>query len=165
MKNNLNCSLIKPGRLLIDTNLLLLLFIGLYDKRLITTFKRTSNRFIDEDFENLSKFVDNFRKIVTTPHILTELSNFSGELSGRKKDDFFLFLSENIVNLEEIIDPSINIIENEEFIKFGLTDTAIYCLSRNKIPVITVDFKLSGYLQSKNIEVFNFNHIRSYLFN
>ncbi len=65
--------------LLIDSNLLLLLFVGQYDPTRIQKFKRT-DQFTVGDYELLADYVEQFRELVTTPSILTEVSNLLGQL-------------------------------------------------------------------------------------
>ena len=65
--------------LLIDSNLLLLLFVGLRDRDRIQKFKRTA-QFTIRDFERLAAFIRRFKEVVTTPSILTEVSNLLGQL-------------------------------------------------------------------------------------
>ena len=55
---------------LIDTNLLVLLLVGLVNKRRILDFKRTQN-FTIEDFDILLRLVNWFGKLFTTPHVLS----------------------------------------------------------------------------------------------
>lgn len=63
---------------LVDTNLLLLFFVGGYDRSLVERFRRTADRFVAPDFDTLSALLMSFERIVTTPHILTETSNLLG---------------------------------------------------------------------------------------
>ena len=65
--------------LLVDTNLLLLHLIGRTNKNRILKFKRTQAYTI-EDFELLERFIAEFKILITTPHVLTEVSNL-GDLS------------------------------------------------------------------------------------
>ncbi len=58
-----------------DTSPLLLLLIGSYDKSIIKGFKRLS-RYDSDDFELLFQFVAT-RKVIVTPQILAEVSNFA----------------------------------------------------------------------------------------
>ena len=70
--------------ILIDSNLLLLYFIGKYNKTLIQRFKRTQ-KYVTEDYELLTAVIKDFTKIITTPNILTEVSNLSGNLENKFK--------------------------------------------------------------------------------
>ena len=65
--------------ILIDTNILLLYFVGSYDIQQISRFKRTK-KFVVEDYKLLTRIWNSFKKIVTTPHILTEVSNWGKDL-------------------------------------------------------------------------------------
>ena len=63
----------------VDTNLLLLFLIGSYRVDLIRRFKRTQ-RYFPDDFHLLRRFLSEFRQIVVTPHILTEVTNLALQL-------------------------------------------------------------------------------------
>jgi hypothetical protein len=60
--------------ILIDTNILLLYFLGSFDQDLIPSFKRTV-QFTVEDYNTLLLLLQMFDRLVTTPNILTEVSN------------------------------------------------------------------------------------------
>lgn len=64
---------------LVDTNLLLLYVVGVYEPHRIERFKRTST-FTTEDFELLKRLLGHFETVATTPPVLTEVSNFLGHL-------------------------------------------------------------------------------------
>ncbi|MEW6130426.1 MAG: PIN domain-containing protein [Acidobacteriota bacterium] len=145
--------------ILIDTNVLLLYFIGRCDPNQISKFKRT-RQFVIEDYELLIDLLHSFKKIITTPNILTEVSNLSGQLGEPFKTEFFTHFVSEISTLEEHYVASQEAIKIEEFVKVGLTDSCIFDLSKDKYLVLTDDFKLSQYLQKKSIDVINFNHIR-----
>jgi hypothetical protein len=72
------------GALLLDTNLLLLLFIGGKDISLIKKAK-TLAAYTEEDYELLQELasLNRFTVLLTTPHIITEVSN----LLGKERDD------------------------------------------------------------------------------
>jgi rRNA-processing protein FCF1 len=145
--------------ILIDTNILLLYFIGRCDPKQIQKFKRT-RQFTIEDFDLLLSLIQNFNKVITTPNILTEVSSLSGQLGEPFKIEFFTNFMREISILEEHYVQSQDAINVEEFIKVGLTDACIFDLSKDSYLVLTDDFRLSQYLQKKNIDVINFNHIR-----
>lgn len=145
---------------LVDTNLLLLYFVGSFDQKEIPKFKRTKG-FATEDYSTLLRLFEHFEKIVTTPNILTEVSNLSGQLAEYLKLDYFTVFAHGIILLDEHYSPSADIAKTEEFRQFGLTDAGISCLAaKGNYLVITDDFRLSQYLQKKGIDALNFNHIR-----
>ena len=150
----------RQAGILVDTNILLLLFIGALDQSLIPRFKRT-RQFTVEDYATLTTILGLFDKIVTTPHILTEVSNLSGQLAEPARSEYFKNFSSGITLLEEENVASRDIGQMQEFAKFGLTDTGIIRLTRGRYLVLTDDFRLSQYLQSVGVDVVNFNHIRT----
>ena len=145
--------------ILIDTNILLLYFIGSFNQNLISRFKRTL-QFTPEDYDTLLILLHPFARLVTTPNILTEVSNLSGHLGEPIRTNYFQFLAERIPSMEERYINSASIVEQESFKKIGLTDTGILEISKTRYLVLTDDFRLSQTLQSQNIDVVNFNHIR-----
>lgn len=146
--------------LFIDTNILLLFFVGTIGKNYITTFKRTE-KFVIEDYDLLLGFIDNFSKIITTPYVLTEVNSLANQLPEHLKEKFYevcyKFLESKLI---EVYEPSIEISKNKMFYKFGLTDTSIEIVCKNKFLILTDDFRLSNFFSNKNIDNINFNHIR-----
>src|SRR5437667_6470122 len=73
--------------ILVDSNILLLLLVGNFNRRLISKFKRTQT-FDEQDYDILVDLLANFGSIHTTPHVLTEVSNLSRSLPIRNIEDF-----------------------------------------------------------------------------
>ncbi|NUO08393.1 MAG: hypothetical protein HUU08_06875 [Candidatus Brocadia sp.] len=145
--------------ILIDTSILLMYFIGNYNKSLIPRFKRT-NKYVPEDYELLTSFIKCFTKIITTPNILTEVSNFSDNLEDKHKTLYFSEFTEQLELLYEFYTPSQDIGKLDHFAKYGLTDSGIIYLVKGKYLVLSDDFPLVNYLQSKSIDAINFTHLR-----
>ena len=150
----------KNKGLLIDTNLLLVYFVGKYDVNLISKFKRTLTFTID-DFNKLQRIFIFFSKIVSTPNILTEVNSLSNQLPENVKLNYYLKMKEQIVKLDERFTESKRICELTHFPKFGLTDTGIIELVKDEYLVLTDDFRLANYLEKMKMDVINFNHLRS----
>jgi hypothetical protein len=148
--------------LLVDANLLLLFFVGVANPEEIPRFKRT-NHYTLEDFELLGEFVARFERVVVTPHILTEVSNLAGQLPDHAKPGVFSALTIGLEHLDERHTVALELSKHESFSRFGITDSAVLAHARDELLVLTDDFRLSGYLQSLGVDVFNFNHLRSYL--
>lgn len=145
--------------LLVDTNLLLVYFVGLYDPERIRKFKRTMAFSVDE-FLLLAKLLTLFKTLVTTPNILTEVSNLSGQLPEYLRSLFYKDLASRISTLEEHYNPSAKVSSLAHFGRLGLTDSGIVDLVKDNYLVLTDDLRLVGYLQNMGIDVINFNHIR-----
>ncbi|MEH2227908.1 PIN domain-containing protein [Nostoc sp.] len=147
---------------LIDTNILLLFLVGSVNQERITKFNRTQ-QFIPEDYELLLAFISSFQKLVTTPNILTEVNSLANQLGEPERSQCFAIFAQfvkNVALLDEYYVKSLDAVNTEKFIKFGLTDSGILTLSKGKYLVLTDDFKLASYLQSVEIDVINFNNIR-----
>jgi hypothetical protein len=147
--------------LLLDTNLLLLLFIGGKDSSLIKQ-ARTLSAFVEDDYDLLLEVVKNnsFNSLVTTPHIMTEVSN----LLGKERDHIRRFgrdaMAEFLCKCTEHTDSSVNLVSDPEFNRLGLTDVAIAVASKLPAFVLTVDLDLYLHVSSSGLEAENFNHIR-----
>lgn len=147
---------------MVDTNLLLLYVVGVTDPRVIETFKRT-NRYTVEDFVILVEYIDKFSRRLTTPHILTEVSNFVGQLPDHLKPQGFDRLAAIAqVYLEEHYLPAVMVTNSLAFRVFGLTDVGIGEVAQGQYLVLTDDFPLTVHLQGRGVDVLNFNHLRPY---
>jgi rRNA-processing protein FCF1 len=145
--------------ILIDTNILLCYLVGLLNPKRIPLFKRTA-QFVVEDFTLLSALLGYFKRIVTTPNILTEVNSFSQQLGEPDRTKLLDIFSKQIQILDEHYVESRIVAEREEFTRLGLTDSGILHLSPTKYLVLTDDFRLANHLSKNGIDVINFNHIR-----
>lgn len=149
----------KQKGIIIDTNILLLLFVGSVNKKRISKFNRTE-QFSPEDYDLLVEIISYFSKIVVTPNILTEVSNFINQLSEPERSKALDFLAKVLTKWDEFYIESSTATQVEKFTKFGLTDSGIISLAKEKYLVLTDDFKLANYLEKIEIDAVNFNHIR-----
>jgi rRNA-processing protein FCF1 len=145
--------------ILLDTNILLLYYVGQYNPDLIEKYKRTC-MFIIKDYYLLEKLIQNFHRIISTPNILTELNSFCNQLDDKNKQGFLQNFKLKIDTIHEKYIPSKEIAEKEIFIRFGLTDTGIVDTIKDKYLLLTDDFRLAQYLTKNKVDVINFNHIR-----
>lgn len=151
--------------ILIDTNILILWVVGTVNRERISLFNRTKT-FTPNDYDILSQIIDYFSKIVTTPHILTEVNSLMNTLGEPERSNALKILAKAIKNSDKVHEEyreSFQIMQNEKFSKFGLTDCGILEICQGRYLVLTDDFKLAGYLSSQNIDTINFNHIRGLL--
>ena len=99
-------------------------------------------------------------KVVTTPHILTEVSNLLGQLRRDERNSYFAVFAQGITVLEELHPLSVDIAKMEEFRRFGITDAGLIALAQQHL-IITADVPLSNYLATAGVDVLNFNQIRA----
>ena len=123
------CLRYRKKGVLVDANLLLLLVVGNIDVSLIPRFKRTRT-FVVEDHALLSRLLDFFSRIVTTPNILTEVSNLGSQLKDDRRPVFASSLQSTIDVLDEQYIQSHEVAETREFSRFGLTDAGILRLAK-----------------------------------
>ncbi|MDX2232391.1 MAG: PIN domain-containing protein [Leptolyngbyaceae cyanobacterium bins.349] len=145
--------------ILIDTNILLLYFVGSVNRDRISRFNRTE-KFIPEDYDTLLEIIRFFPKRVTTPNILTEVNSLSNQLGEPERSNCLSIFAKSISLLDEHYIDSCTISERPEFVRFGLTDCGILEAAQNQYLVLTDDLKLSVHLQSQGVDVVNFNNIR-----
>lgn len=147
---------------LLDSNLLLLYFVGLYDPERIGTFKRTySQGFTVDDFDLLCRLLDCFDTVVTTPNILTEVSNLSNQLRNDERDSYFVVFANSAALLTERYIESKKICVLAHFNRYGLTDSGTISCAKGNYLVVTGDAPLVGCLQNLGIDVINFNHLKT----
>ena len=145
---------------LVDSNLLLLLFIGATDRKIISRFKRTQT-FVEEDYDTLLAYLDCFSKRITLPNILTEVSNLAMALTDEYREQFGGAFQRGLTILDEYYEASQEVALNPAMMKYGLTDTAILLHARDRYLLLTDDFKLAGFFNSQKGAAVNFNHIRT----
>jgi len=146
--------------ILIDTNIFLLYLVGTVNRERISKFKRT-NQFLPEDYDLLLQIVNGFKKVITTPNIMTEVNSLANQLGEPERSQCLNIFAVIITNIsEEYIDSSI-VAQHSLFARFGLTDCGIMCVAKDKYLVLTDDLKLALYLQAQEIDSINFNNLRA----
>jgi hypothetical protein len=153
----------RSAGILVDTNLLLLYFVGYYDPQQLERWSRTK-QFTPEDFAVLVTFLQEFDQVVSTPHVLTEVSNLLGQLQGYVRDRCFELFASDITRIRERHTPAETLSTSAAFTRFGITDAAISDASPGTYLVLTDDFPLYHYLSGKGVDVLNFNNIRPFYY-
>jgi hypothetical protein len=154
-------SLVRPyiGRsAILDTNVLLLHLLCTLDFSLLRSFKRLG-MFEEYDYLLLSELLKLFPAWCTTPHVLTEVSNLANALPDWKKSSWTEIFSQRIQVVPELFEDSAQIASDASAIRFGLTDAALASLAKTHL-VITVDWPLTGFLESRNLAVLNLQHLK-----
>jgi hypothetical protein len=150
--------------LLLDSNLLLVFLTGAFDPNLFGRFKRVSSYTI-KDYELLVRLLGSFTVLLTTPHILTEVSNLANSLPERFKPNWYqnfamlISSAQDTPGVRERWMPATELAKMSEFAAFGITDAALTSLSSEAL-VVTEDHRLSGVLRSRGIPVLNFGDLR-----
>ncbi len=143
---------------LMDANLLLQFLVWRTDRRRVHQFT-PGDAFEVKDFLLLEKLVAHFGKLITTPHILTEVSNLA-KLHGNSLRTFRQVYKAAVEEMEEFYDESRAVVRDTCFMRLGLTDAAVAVLARRSILVMTLDLDLWLALQGSGLDAINFNHLR-----
>jgi hypothetical protein len=147
--------------LLIDANILVLYLVGSLDPDLIERHKRLE-KFTIEDFRLLQELLRPLPPIVTTPNVLTEVSNLAVQIGGATKENLRILLAALLQRgvFQEYVVESVEASRIQEFRRIGLTDAGIVLMAQREWAVLTDDLPLYLALQSRGIEAINFNHLR-----
>lgn len=140
--------------ILIDTNALLVLILGLIDPKSISKNKRASI-YEEQDFNNLLYIIEDFSRLVILPNIWTELDNLLNNLTGDNKYKYCQILktlSREIT--EEYIATNIGI-NSDLFYELGLTDSLIIYYGKNCDFIITADSSLADLASANQIIVYD----------
>jgi hypothetical protein len=143
--------------LVLDANLLVLLIVGLTDRRLINQFGRTKNHFTESDFDRLTNIVEFFAErkgLATTSHVLAETSNLLGE-----RLEFMITLERFVLRVCESRKEATRLVASPIFYRLGLTDAGLRDLSFRSHCILTVDKDLATAAM-RGGAILNYNHFR-----
>lgn len=148
----------------LDSNLLLLLVVGMTAKELIGKHKRL-RAFMADDYDLLMDQLSVAAEIVVTPNTLSETSNLIDYISDPARSAIYGRLRAllNVASTRESYVGSSVAAARSELPRLGLTDCALLELSTQGTPLITVDLHLYLAAQAQGGKAINFNHLRSEL--
>ncbi len=144
--------------IILDTEVLKLFLIGLYDTKSIT---RRCKDFNETDFNTLLSFLAaKGKKIIITPHLLAEVSN----VLEKPRDNFENVMEnalEHMQKMREIPISKKNLIKDNKdcLCKFGFADASMFNIlekARKHTLVITTDKPFLYYCSNKTIDVRQF---------
>ena len=148
-------------KILIDTNLLMLLVVGRYRRDYIAVHKRT-DKFNEEDFDTLSILLED-HDLVVTSNILTEASNLLWSGPDIHKIPIREELKSVIAMSCEHSLESLPVTSCAEFMRLGLTDTGILELREMAGIILTADLDLHLAALERGLDSANFTHYRNLL--
>ncbi len=154
----------KTAGCLPDANLLLVYVTGLCNPE-VNRFKRTK-AFSKKDFALIASLLQFFDRRVTTPNIVTEVSNLLGHVSAHHQETAATALGQFVVGADEIYIPSRKATDDQAHARLGVSDVATIA-SAHQAPqplVLTDDLDLYLELSRRGRACINYNHVRSYEF-
>lgn len=153
-------------KMIIDSNLLLILLVGLCDPDQIGRKKHTKE-FCKDDFAVLCDALVGFESLCVTPNVATECSNL---ICGRDNHGANaceaqmlakLFDEGHLYRLSEHYVESRAAVQRREYSYLGLGDCSLLHLVDARHAIITEDNKLADAAQRINPASVNFNHVRT----
>ena len=141
----------------IDSCLLVLLIVGLTNRKYIAKHKNLHPVYTANHFDVLSAILSRAPKIVCTAHILTETSNLLRQISDPIRSEIMKVFRQIIVESDELSITSKKASTAPSFIRLGLTDAAITSLNPAEVQILTVDHDLHIASSHNGFEVVNLN--------
>lgn len=140
--------------LLLDTNVLLVLIVGTLRPDMLSKHARL--KAFDSDFFNFVRAQAGAdTKHVSTPHILTEVSNLLGSGKQQIVDRGNQVFRNYVAKLNEVYRASKELVDLPVFTSIGLADTSIASLSKGGLRIVTVDWELCNRLTDEGFDVVN----------
>jgi hypothetical protein len=153
-----------PKTVALDANLLVLLVVGLTNPAYIAKHKRLTAYDLDA-FRLLTGMLSAYEDVVVTPNILTEASNLLNYIADPAKTEIAVVFRDVIARTKtkEIYVPSSQASGRAEFLRLGLTDSALLETCHDGISILSSDFDLWQAALTAGYEAINFNHERGLL--
>jgi len=145
--------------ILLDTELLLLLCVGIYKPQLVEKSKIT-NKYSLDDFNMVANIAAQYSPLYVSPHVLAEFSNHSDKLGSKIMREFYSSIKIILKKQFEVFIPKDVIIDEDYMPALGFADVSMMRICEEKRCVLfTSDWQLCGICESKALDVVNFNHI------
>ena len=148
---------------MVDSNLLILLIVGLTEPALIGRHK-VLKRYDQDSFQLLLLHLQNYSALISTPNILTETSNLASQIDATAKRAIRVTVSDFVAKNLEIAVRSVAAARHPEFLRLGLTDAAILSILDRDTLLLTDDLDLWSAAQSHGLHAKNFSHLREDFF-
>lgn len=147
------------SRILLDTNLLVLLVVGSISERSIEAHKRTRTYDL-KSFRLLAGIIGSPDMLVSTPHILAETSNLLRQCAEPLKRQLSVGFAALVGVLREDQVAARQAVASGHFQRLGLTDAAVLELGRAELALLTDDLDLYLAAANAGLSCQNFSHLR-----
>lgn len=150
--------------LVIDTNVLLLLLIGIHDETTIAKCSLMTNNgknYREKEFKLLTEIIKRFsNKVIITPETLSEIYSLSHK---HIKDCFYIYLAKAIETLKTYDEKHIPfsvILKNQAVLQFGFTDISIVEIAKiTGATILTDEFDMYELCCAIKIPIIKFEHV------
>lgn len=153
-------AMLAANTLLLDANLLLLFMVGAFDRSLVG--RKRLDVFGVDDFDVLVVEMNRSTRKLTTPHLLTEVSNLASQCVPKSRHwNFRRSFAERISLMDENWMTAAELCSESSFYALGLADAAVVRLADEQTRVLSVDLALLSQLASKGVNAENFRTLPS----
>lgn len=151
----------RNSTILIDTNLAILLCVGLSGPSNIEKHKRLA-AYDEQDFHLLTDLLGDDPSLVFSPYVLGETSNLVRQVANPLKRQLCTILRELILRADEVLAASSKIVDDIGYMDLGMTDAALLTVldAHPKLALLTQDASLYLAASSRGFSAFNFSHVR-----
>ena len=144
----------------VDTNLMVLLFVGLADERLVVRHRRTQAYSVN-DFRVLVEFIRRFRQMIVTPQLLAEVTNLCETGFEPRARRVLGAMCGQLSRCQEHHTPMQLMLQSELLPKIGFADASMVFAARGQYLVLTDNVRDTRHLQDAECDVLNFTRLRS----
>lgn len=149
--------MIRRPTIILDTNLAVLLIVGLADRSFIRQHKRLA-AFDEVDFDHLKEVIDSHNALVFSPNVLTETNNIVRQAPRSAHAAIQAMFSELVRKTVERYVESSQAVDRPEFHWLGLSDAVVLLLASDESLILTSDVGLYVAAQNAGLPSENFNH-------
>ncbi|HBL75208.1 MAG: hypothetical protein A2W90_06025 [Bacteroidetes bacterium GWF2_42_66] len=146
--------------IVIDSNSLIVLLLGLINPSLINKHSKTSI-YDEQDFYTLMEVIKDIKTLVVLPNIWTEVDNLLNKFTGAYKTQYVQQIIQTIKESSEKYIESHTVENNYAFYDLGLTDTLILEIAKECEMLITSDSQLSDYARANGVTVFDLKEFKN----
>ena len=146
-------------KILLDSNLTVLLAVGLTDKSYISKHKRLS-AYDENDFDIVIALLSESKGIVFSPNVLSEVSNFLRQTKDPIKTEISNTFIKIISGASEIFVESRDASLDQHFLRLGLTDAVMLMLANTESVLFTADAGLYIAALERGHEAINYFHLK-----
>ena len=142
-------------RILIDSELLVLLIVGLHDPGKIAQHANLGGRrdaYAEADFDRLTLFLSG-KDLLVTPNVMSETSNLLRQIGDPGRTDLTVQLRRFAERTRERFTPSAVAAERREFDWLGLPDAATLASLDAETVLLTADGPLCAAAHKANLTV------------
>lgn len=147
--------------ILVDTNTLIIIVLGLINPKLVNTHKKTS-LFNEEDFYSVMDWIGDVNNLIILPNIFTEVDNLLNRFTGKYRQKYIDVMATISCQIKEEYLPSVLGIKDYNFATLGLTDVLIIQLKDKYKTLITADSDLSDWANASGIDVLDLKELKNY---